>query len=219
MSSNKPSPSATTRWWWIRHAPVTSAGGRVYGASDVPADCSDTEAFAGLARYLPRDAVWVTSHLMRTHQTMDAIGAAGYPLPESGEGRSIEIDLGEQSFGAFQGRPRHEVFASVEFKRHRFWLSAPDLAPPGGESFEGLIGRVVPVVERLTLAHDRRDVVCVAHGGTIRAALAHALAVPAVHALHFQIDNLSVTRIDHHAADATWPEPAWQVMTVNHHPR
>ncbi|KZD12790.1 histidine phosphatase family protein [Oceanibaculum pacificum] len=209
----------TTRWWWIRHAPVTSDGGRVYGASDLPADCSDRAAFEGLARHLPQEAVWVTSHLMRTHQTMDAIGAAGYPLPAEESPRNIEIDLGEQSFGELQGRSRQEIFATNEFQRHRFWLSAVDVVPPGGESFEQLIGRVVPVVERLTQTYHLKDVICVAHGGTIRAALSHALRIPAASALHFRIDNLSVTRLDHHAPDRLWPDPDWQVVTVNHHPR
>ena len=61
--------------------------------------------------------------------------------------------------------------------------------------------------------------ICVAHGGTIRAALAHALEIPAAKALHFQIDNLSVTRIDHHPAEENWPDPAWQVVMVNRRPR
>src|SRR5690606_15756494 len=105
----------TTRWWWVRHAPVTSEGGRIYGAGDPPADVSDVESFRGLARLLPRDAVWVTSHLQRTHQTMAAVGAASYPLPEVGT-QGGEMDLGEQSFGELQGRPRHEIFATVEFQ-------------------------------------------------------------------------------------------------------
>ena len=37
--------SKTARWTFIRHAPVI-AKGLLYGASDVPADCSDQAAFA-----------------------------------------------------------------------------------------------------------------------------------------------------------------------------
>ena len=33
-----------TRWWWIRHAPVTANNGRIYGQGDPPADAD------GLAR-------------------------------------------------------------------------------------------------------------------------------------------------------------------------
>ena len=67
--------ASQTRWWWIRHAPVPD-GGRIYGQSDLDCDCTDAEIFATLARELPRDAVWVTSNLARTHQTAAAIVAA-----------------------------------------------------------------------------------------------------------------------------------------------
>ena len=60
----------TTRWWWIRHAPVTTDGGRVYGQRDLPADTSNARAFEGLAAAMPRRAVWVTSHLQRTDQPL-----------------------------------------------------------------------------------------------------------------------------------------------------
>ncbi len=45
---------AITRWWWVRHAPVTEDGGRVYGQSDPPANVSDVETFRALAAMLPR---------------------------------------------------------------------------------------------------------------------------------------------------------------------
>jgi alpha-ribazole phosphatase len=72
-----------TRWWWVRHAPVTSNDGRIYGQEDVPADCSDDDAFATLAKILPSGAVLATSDLQRTTQTADAIMTAGLDLPEA----------------------------------------------------------------------------------------------------------------------------------------
>src|SRR5207244_1987256 len=72
--------ATTTRFWWVRHAPVES-GGRIYGQEDMPCDCSETAVFSGLARQLPRDAVWVTSNLRRTHETARAIVRAGLPGP------------------------------------------------------------------------------------------------------------------------------------------
>ena len=65
-----------TRWWWIRHAPVRVDEGRIYGQKDLPCDCSEVRVFDGLAAALPRNAVWVTSNLMRTHQTAAAIWTA-----------------------------------------------------------------------------------------------------------------------------------------------
>ena len=88
---------SSTTWWWIRHAPVVSHAGRNYGNSDVPCDTSDQETFRCLAQVLPKDAIWVTSHLQRTHQTAEAI------LREMENSKPAEMfaepDLGEQAFG------------------------------------------------------------------------------------------------------------------------
>ena len=55
-------------------------------------------------RLLPRDAVWLTSHLVRTHQTAQAIFAAGDfdATPEFVQDK----DLAEQHLGDWQGLDR-----------------------------------------------------------------------------------------------------------------
>jgi hypothetical protein len=78
--------ATTTRFWWVRHAPVDHDG-RIYGQKDMPCDCTDTAVFSGLARQLPREAAWVTSHLRRTHETARAIVHAGLPGPDPIPGR------------------------------------------------------------------------------------------------------------------------------------
>ena len=85
----------TTNWWWVRHAPVTVNDGAVYGQTDLPCDCGNAAVFAGLAARLPRDAVWITSALQRTHQTAGAIVRAGLPGPDPipGPGVVVEHDV------------------------------------------------------------------------------------------------------------------------------
>jgi alpha-ribazole phosphatase len=204
-----------TRWWWIRHAPVTSHGGRIYGQRDVDADCGEAAPFEALAGLLPADAVWLASHLRRTHQTAAAIVAAnGGAAPEL----VIEEDLAEQHFGDWQGLTHAELAARPDGAAHRFWLAPAHVAPPGGESFEQLVARVGGAVARVTARHAGRDLVAVAHGGTIRAALALALDLPPERALAFSIDNCSLTRLDH-IAPAGGAEPAqWRVAAVNRRP-
>ena len=123
-----------TRWWWIRHAPVTETDGRIYGATDPNATIEKPEAYRALDAMLPEDAVWVTSHLKRTKQTAAAIAEAG--------GRRIapleEPDLGEQSFGAWHGLTYDEVNAFAD--SHRFWLAPATHRPPDGESFADRTG-------------------------------------------------------------------------------
>jgi alpha-ribazole phosphatase len=197
----------TTRWWWIRHAPVTVDGGRVYGQRDLPADTSNAAAFAALAGALPHQAVWVTSHLQRTHQTARAIAAAGADFSEP----AVEPGLAEQHFGDWQGEIRAEVYAR-HGDPHSLWLVPPRVRAPNGESFADLCARVAPVIARLTEAHAGRDIIAVAHGGTIRAALRAAMELSYEKAVAFDTGNLSLTRIDH-LKNAHGE--AWRVVGVN----
>jgi len=200
-----------TRWWWIRHAPVTSHGGRIYGQNDLPADCADDSLFRGLAGRLPADALWLVTPLRRTRQTANALLAAGAPVPAE---LREEPDFLEQHFGDWQGLTYGELAALRDGAAHRFWHAPAHERPPGGESFEDVVTRVASAVGRISPAARGRDVVAVAHGGSIRAALAHALGIPAEKALGFSIDNCSLTRLDHFSA-----EDAWQVGAVNLLPR
>jgi alpha-ribazole phosphatase len=198
-----------TSWWWVRHAPVTSHGGRLYGRSDVPANTENKEVFEGLAEKLPKGALWVASHLQRTHQTASAIFDAGHPTAEP----LIEEDLAEQSFGDWQGLTYAEVAAERAGQDHPFWIAPADHAAPGGESFSQVVDRVSAAVARLCVDHAGRDIVAVAHGGSIRAALGHALGIAPAQALSFTIDNCSITRIDaFHRADGGLD---WCVIGVN----
>lgn len=201
-----------TRWWWVRHAPVTSHDGRIYGQGDVPANVSDRAAFAALARLLPTGAIWVTSHLRRTQETAQAVADAGHWVPTL----IIEPDLAEQDFGAWQGLRWSELPQVRGGAAHSFWVAPAHQTPPGGESFLDVIARVGRAIARLGTAHVGRDLIVVGHGGSIRAALALALEIPPERALAFTIDNLSLTRIDHFSSASG--EPAWRVGAVNHPP-
>lgn len=202
-----------TRWRWVRHAPVVANRGRMYGASDPPCDLGDAAAFEGLARALPRGAVWATSHLRRARDTAAAI------LERSGESAEplVEPAFGEQDFGIWQGTPYDKVDAIPGKPAHRFWFTAADHRPPGGESYAELMARTVAAIERLTAAHRGRDIVAVAHGGPIRAAIAHALGLDADGALAFVTDNLSLTRLDR--VESAAPGPDWRVHCINRAPR
>lgn len=198
--------SATTRWWLIRHAPVVNPGRLIYGRSEVEADTGDTAAFEALAAAMPADALWVATPLSRTRKTVAAIGVAtAEPL--------IEPDLAEQHFGEWQGLTHDEVNARYPRTAHRFWLAPAAERPPGGESFVDLMARVSAAMLRLTAEHAGRDIVAVAHGGTIRAALALALDLDPEAALRFRIDTLSRTRLDHIALEDG--AAAWRVEGVN----
>jgi broad specificity phosphatase PhoE len=207
-----------TRWWWVRHAPVTVNDGRCYGQTDLPCDCSDLAAFAGLAQKLPRDATWITSPLQRTHLTAAGIVRAGLPGPDRipGPGVQVEPELIEQHFGQWQGLTYAELAERNGNLWPRFWLGPAHHAPPGGESFVDLLARAQPAIARLSRAHAGRDIIAVTHGGTIRAALALALDLAPEAALALVIDNLSITRIEHFPGSEA--ARSWRVTAVNHPP-
>lgn len=207
-SHHMPKSARITRWWWVRHAPVTTDNGCIYGHIDLPCDVSDAAGFAVLARRLPVGAVWVTSHLQRTKQTAAAIAAAGLACEPPAE----ERDFAEQHFGEWQGRNRAEVFAA-HGADHGMWLAPAEFCPPGGESFAALMDRVARGIARWNAAHAGRDIVAVAHGGTIRAALGHALGLAPARSLAFETANCALTRLDY-IEDGVKP-PAWRIVAVN----
>ena len=77
-----------------------------------------------------------------------------------------------------------------------------------------MVARVAAAVTRLSARHAGREVVAVAHGGVIRAALAQALDLDPETALRFCVDNLSLTRIDHIVPGEGGPA-SWRVESVN----
>jgi alpha-ribazole phosphatase len=202
-----------TRWWWVRHAPVVVDEGRIYGQSDLPCDCSDTRVFSGLAALLPRDAIWVTSHLARTHQTAQAIFAAGNfaTTPELLQDK----DIAEQHLGDWQGLDRQTFLMNRSQEPDSFWYAGAEERAPNGESFVDLVERTGAAIDRLTQQHQGRNIVAVAHGGTIRAAIALALRLPARGGFAFMIDNCSLTRLDHYQGQRG---AGWRVTMINHRP-
>jgi alpha-ribazole phosphatase len=160
-----------------------------------------------LAFRLPQPAHWVVSGLSRTRATAAAIFAAGYPEAELAE----EPDLAEQHLGEWQGLPHEALAERLRHAPHPFWPHGAEEEPPGGESFAAVRARVGPVIERLADRHPGEDVVAVAHGGSIRAAVAHALGLSAHQAFGFSVRNLGLTRLERHGAD-------WRVASVNEEP-
>ena len=198
-----------TRFWLIRHAIVDEVSRAVlYGRMDVTLCTASLAAqratYRALAARLPHQAVWLVTPLQRTRRTAEEILAAGLPPATL----DVEPGLTEQDLGAWQGLPHADLPARLTDSAHPFWpLSAAEV-PPDGESMEHVLARVGATLEDLAQTHAGRDVVCVSHGGAIRAAVAHALGVGATAALHLSVQNLSLTVLERFAA-------GWRVVLVN----
>ena len=204
--------ASPTSFWLIRHAIVSeNARAVLYGTLDVelcPTSLIEqAPMYAALAARLPRPAHWVVTPLSRTRRTAEAIFAAGYPRAELVE----EPDLIEQHLGEWQGLPHADLPARLRLKPHAFWPLGGHEHPPGGESMAEVIARAGAALEALAIRHPGGDVVAVSHGGTIRAAVAHALGIGPDNALHLSVQNLSLTRMERH-------RDGWRVVTVNELP-
>ena len=209
--SNEDRPEViTTRWWWVRHAPVRNDGGNIYGQSDIACDTSDREVFEAVSKILPRNAVWYASNLMRTHQTAEAIWATGFPRPAA---MIQEAAFAEQHLGQWQGMNRKAFVASRPVGSH--WFADINEPAPGGESFMDLYNRVSAAIARINAEVAGRDVIAVGHGGTIKAAVGLALDGQPDKGLAFDIDNCSVTRLDHFASR---DHSNWRLPMVNQQP-
>jgi broad specificity phosphatase PhoE len=204
--------AAPTRFFLVRHALVEpTARAVLYGAMDV-ALCDialrqEAALYRWLAARLPAPARWFVTPLSRTRATAAAIFAAGYPAQEL----AAEPDFAEQHLGEWQGIPHEALPALLRHPPHPFWPHGGEEQPPGGESFAELRARVAGAIERMATLLEGQDVVVVAHGGSIRAALAHALGLTPHQALGFSIRNLSLTRLEKHGPD-------WRVAAVNEEP-
>lgn len=199
----------TTRIFLIRHALVEpSARLTMYGTLDVGlcelALSQEAATYRWLAARLPQPARWLVTPLSRTRATAAAIFAAGYPeTPLATHKELIEQDLGE-----WQGLPHDTFLERLRLPPHPFWSIAVEERPPGGESFADVMHRVGPALDGLVADHQGQDLVIIAHGGSIRAALAHAMGAPGQSVLSFSIKNLSLTRIEKVGPD-------WRVAAVN----
>lgn len=191
--------AGVTRFWWVRHGPISLSPGTIKGRTDVPCDLP-ADAVAALRARLPDGAVVVASPLHRALATAEALGLTH---------DETDPALMEQDFGAWTGRTWADLEA--EAAALGFWARPALCRPPGGESFADQVARVGAVVSRLSAAHPDRDVIVPCHAGTIRAALALALGVAAdpAPALGFSIAPLSLTRID------VFPGGGARILAVN----
>ena len=206
-----------TAIWLIRHALVEeSARAFLYGSTDVPL-CEttlrdQTPMYAALAKRLPRPTHsapvhWACTPLSRTRRTAEANFRAGYPV------QPLEVIPGliEQSMGDWHGTRHAELPAKLAEPPHPFWPLSGTERPPGGESMAHVITRTGEALEDIAARLPGQDIVIVSHGGTIRAAVAHALKISATNALHLSIHNLGLTQLER--------EPqGWRVVCVNEAP-
>lgn len=189
-----------SRFFWVRHGPTHATS--MVGWSDLPADLSDGAALSRLSAHLPDDALIISSDLSRASATADAIAGARDRLAPDPALREIHFgDWELQAFDTIEDQDRLRAF----------WDNPGDVRPPGGESWHEVAARVDDTVTRLVETHPGRDIIAVAHMGTILTQAQKALQITPYEAFSHRIDNLSVTEL-HRRANR------WHMVRINHVP-
>ena len=189
-----------TRFHLIRHGPTHAKS--MVGWSDLPADLSDTAALARLEAALPREAVVISSDLIRAVATADAIQGDRLRLPHAQA-------LREMYFGDWELRRWAEIDAEDPDRNRAFWEEPGDNAAPGGESWNMLSARVNAQMDQLAQTYAGGDIIVVGHFGQILCQIERAGNMTTTEAFSHKIDNLSLSRIQ-------YGPDGWTLSETNH---
>jgi ribonuclease H / adenosylcobalamin/alpha-ribazole phosphatase len=182
---------APTRLLLLRHGQTALSLERRYSGRGNPAltDVGRKQG-AAAARYVAQRggvAAVFSSPLQRAYDTAAAAAKA------LGLDVAVDDDLIETDFGAWEGLTFAEA-AERDPDLHRRWLRDTSAAPPGGESFDAVLDRVLRVRERIMAAHQSATVLVVSHVTPIKMLLRLALdAGPGIlYRLHLDLASLSI---------------------------
>ncbi|MEO0357230.1 MAG: histidine phosphatase family protein [Pseudomonadota bacterium] len=190
----------TTRFHWVRHGPTHEKA--MVGWRDVAADLSNHDQIDRLNRILPDQAVVFASDLIRASATADRLGRTRMP----DDARLREFDFGDWDGVAFDVIAQRDPDVSMAY-----WDTPGDVSPPGGESWNRAAARIDKAVVDIGQAHKGKDIIIVAHFGTILTQVQRALDCAPHQAMKFKIDNLSVTSLVDYG-------DTWGVQRINHVP-
>lgn len=130
---------------------------RFTGGQDVPLSEKGRRALSPLFGTYPAAALFFTSGMRRTRETLALL---------YGDVPSVAIsELGETRLGRFEGRDHDTLYKTDPI--YRAWLESMEVVPPGGESRRQFDARVVRGFEALRAHGWTGRAVLVAHGGVI----------------------------------------------------
>jgi len=177
----------------LRHGQTPlSAERRFAGRGDIPlTETGERQAAAAARRLAGRGAIdlIVTSPLRRARRTAEVVAAAtGAPL-------QVEDGLAETDFGKWEGLTFAEAAARWPDEVSA-WLSDPNAAPPGGESFAAVGRRVAAALDGLLAGPASRTLLLVSHVTPIKTVACRAMLAPPAALFRIQLDVASLCEID-----------------------
>jgi len=126
-------------------------------------------------------------------------------IAANGQAIETDADWREIDFGDWDGRPRRDLAKDAHLAA--FYASPDANPPPHGETMQAVRARVSSALDRLA-TRGEDPVLVVAHGGTIRVALAVLLAIPLERLWAIRIGCATLIRVEMGAdpAHGLWGE-------------
>lgn len=169
----------------------SGSGGTNPSLSDVGREQAE-RAGASLARRGTIQAI-VASPLARTRET------AGIVARHLGLEVSVEDEIRETDFGAWEGLTFAEVRERYPDDLTR-WLSDPTVEPPGGgESFAATATRIAAARDKLVAAYAGRTVLLVSHVTPIKTFVQLALGAPPEALFRMELSAASLSAVAYYA--------------------
>ena len=180
----------------VRTGGVDAPAGTVLGQSDPPLAAHGFTATQRLAASWsgPAPRFLFSSDLRRAAQCAQ-IFAAQFALEPLLDPRLRELDAGRWNGQTLQAIARDDRALHAAWRER--WAMQP---APGGESFTDLLRRTGAwLAALLDAAPENTSVLALAHEGSIRALVCHALGLPPQQARRLRVDPAHVTSISHRA--------------------
>lgn len=155
----------------LRHG-ETELGGGLRGSLD---DALTDAGWAQLRTAVADGSRWdrlISSPLQRCARFAEEL-AAQHCVP-----LSLEPDLQELHFGAWEGCSTADLMQTSADELGRFWNDPYAFTPPEGEPLLAFEARVLSALQRLQVRHAGERLLLVTHGGVMRLLLARARGLP-----------------------------------------
>lgn len=172
----------------LRHG-ETELGGGLRGSLD---DALTANGWAQMRAAVVGQGPWdrlVSSPLQRCARFAEELGAAlGVPV-------SLEKDLQELHFGAWEGQSAGALMETDAEALGLFWADPYSFTPPQGEPVSDFSDRVLGAVARLHQAYAGERVLLISHGGVMRLLLARARELPREQLLNVEVGHGGLFRL------------------------
>ena len=189
MSNDTPT---TTRLLFVRHGQTnTTVDDAFCGSTEVPLTPIGHRQALALAerlRHTRIDALYCSPQQRALDTAAPIAGVLGLEI-------SRRDELREMDFGVWENHPRSELLKEYPRLLHGWdrglWMGNP----PGGETRQAVIARVVPCIIELLGTHTGKTLLIVSHRTTLRLLIGHMLDMALSSSRRMEVSPASLTEL------------------------